>query len=177
MDAEKKEGGGGWRSALPRYKSHKVVEAAKIESVGMKGGGWALLTLNGPDWPGSIAIEVSQNWFDGSTAAAGSFEALTGGYYVRYEDGYDSWAPAEGFEEGYRLVRDLEGGVEPVIRASQASLADCLLERLREEEQDPATKCVDNAQMIVLMEGVKKRLFARDERRAAAVPGGEVTLG
>ena len=29
-----------------------------------------------------------------------------GGYYVRYPDGYESWSPAEAFEEGYTLVDD-----------------------------------------------------------------------
>ena len=28
----------------------------------------------------------------------------SGGYYVRYPDGYESWSPAEAFEEGYTLV-------------------------------------------------------------------------
>ena len=32
--------------------------------------------------------------------------AKPGGYYVRYPDGYESWSPAEAFEDGYTLVED-----------------------------------------------------------------------
>lgn len=28
-----------------------------------------------------------------------------GGYYVVYEDGYESWSPAEAFEKGYTLIQ------------------------------------------------------------------------
>ena len=27
-----------------------------------------------------------------------------GGYYLRYEDGYESWSPAKAFEDGYSLI-------------------------------------------------------------------------
>jgi len=30
--------------------------------------------------------------------------AFAHGYYVRYEDGYESWSPAETFESGYSEV-------------------------------------------------------------------------
>ena len=34
-----------------------------------------------------------------------------GGYYVRYPDGYESWSPAEAFEEGYTLVEEQAEGL------------------------------------------------------------------
>ena len=32
----------------------------------------------------------------------------SGGYYVRYEDGYESYSPAEAFESGYTPIEEEE---------------------------------------------------------------------
>lgn len=41
-----------------------------------------------------------------------------GGYYVRYEDGYESYSPPEAFEAGYtRIAADWRGRVEEEKRA------------------------------------------------------------
>lgn len=97
-------------SELPRYRSHKVVQAAKI--MGMQ--------FNNPD----IALEVVMVLVGGFRITpsrevwarisrmvpfpvGGDTEAwpgLIGGYYVKYEDGYESWSPSEAFEDGYTRV-------------------------------------------------------------------------
>jgi len=92
---------------LPRWQSHKKVWADKIVEVS--------------------SCKQSQSEYDGGfprsfvwRLACGEFisvsEALKtrggdyplGGYYVRYEDGYESWSPAKAFEEGY--ARTFEEG-------------------------------------------------------------------
>lgn len=75
---------------LPRYKSHKIVRAAKITAIrgnGTDGPDLVLGEINGivsllPDWHAKHKPHV-------------------GGYYVIYEDGYTSFSPADAFENGY----------------------------------------------------------------------------
>lgn len=83
---------------LPRWQSHKVVEADKITQVVVRDNDsrfvWYLA--------GGMLIEVSD-------ALAGRVPPLidaTGGYYVRYSDGFESWSPAKAFEEGYTAVKE-----------------------------------------------------------------------
>lgn len=49
-------------------------------------------------WPEDASItaplHVSQEYVD-------KHKPQAGGYYVRYEDGYESWSPASAFENGY----------------------------------------------------------------------------
>jgi hypothetical protein len=79
---------------LPRYRSFKVVEAAKINQVvsdGMRPG--VTLVLDGqPEH-----LRVSVEYFN-------KHQPHPGGYYVRYEDGYESFSPAKAFEEGYTRI-------------------------------------------------------------------------
>ena len=73
---------------LPRFKSHKTVEAFKIHSIdSMTNGRWKLCGLD------YFAI-VESAYID-------KHQPRVGGYYVRYDDGYESWSPAAAFEEGY----------------------------------------------------------------------------
>lgn len=85
---------------LPRYTSIKKVWAAKIINVEV----WRDPVRNG--LAGSLVVR-----WDKETATIAVSDAYLnkhkpkiGGYYVRYEDGYESWSPAEAFEAGY--VRD-----------------------------------------------------------------------
>jgi len=77
---------------LRKYRSHKVVEAAKITGVFDEPVRWFL--NGGPDMiaPSLALMERVPG------------RSPIGGYYVRYADGYESWSPAEAFEEGYTLV-------------------------------------------------------------------------
>jgi plasmid stabilization system protein ParE len=82
---------------LQKFKSHKVVEAMKIARIV-------------PPSPGKNTILVGA---DGGEIMVVPYyvdkhQPQAGGYYVRYEDGYESWSPAEAFESGYAPVREAE---------------------------------------------------------------------
>ena len=82
---------------LPRWRSHKVVEADKIvaafnESPSMHGH-WNLLCGASVQ----VNLQLAHRVPEGVSAV--------GGYYVRYEDGFESWSPAEAFERGYTRVQ------------------------------------------------------------------------
>lgn len=83
---------------MKQYKSHKVVEAAKIAEVGDRG---LILVGEHPIYP-----------------SAGYFEKhkpQAGGYFVRYPDGYESFSPAEAFESGYTDLAAAEEQLEAQI--------------------------------------------------------------
>lgn len=92
--------------SLLRYKSHKIVYAAKIASVG------ATTSLNITnlvlDLPGEeqMGYGVDNAWIVKHTPSGKTMNALIGGYLVVYGDGYESWSPAEVFEAGYTLDID-----------------------------------------------------------------------
>lgn len=76
---------------LPRWRSHKTVWADKI--VGTTSGTFLLLR--------GMEVEVSQNLRNRLPFGVDP----VGGYYVRYEgDGFESWSPAEAFEQGYTRI-------------------------------------------------------------------------
>ena len=77
---------------LPRYKSHKIVQAARIRAI----------MVNTDDGINTLALEGGE-----SVQVVKGYmrhNPEPGGYYVRYPDGYESWSPAEAFEDGYTLV-------------------------------------------------------------------------
>lgn len=78
---------------LPRWQSHKIVEADKIIMVHGETphlyGHWDLQCGETVQVKASLAHRVP----DGVDPV--------GGYYVRYADGFESWSPAKAFEEGY----------------------------------------------------------------------------
>lgn len=82
---------------MPRYKCHKEVCAlkiAKIEEHGPSGSDGATIT---PAEPGYSPFDVP-------AAYIGRHVPQVGGYYVVYDDGYESFSPAKAFEEGYRPI-------------------------------------------------------------------------
>lgn len=80
---------------IPQYLCHKKVWALKITGV-TRGGGeserW-LLQCEGPYGPRVVTAEYVQK-----------HNPQAGGYWVLYEDGYQSFSPAEVFEKGYTLI-------------------------------------------------------------------------
>lgn len=91
------------RVALPRYRSHKVVEAAVIAAVQLGTGpeaGAADLILDPKDGRDQFVLKVD-------AAYVAKHEPVPGAYYVRYADGYESLSPAAAFESGY--VADRSG--------------------------------------------------------------------
>jgi hypothetical protein len=87
---------------LPLYNCHKQVRALKIAAIKRDGEGE-------PDreTDGSAMITPAEEGFD-SFKVNGQFmhkhKPEVGGYYVQYEDGYQSFSPAEAFEKGYSLA-------------------------------------------------------------------------
>jgi hypothetical protein len=87
---------------LPRWQSHKIVEGDRITEVlnVPEAGGdvtrrWRLACGIVVDVSHALAARVSPNVY-----------SATDGYYVLYEDGYESWSPAKAFEEGYSRLAD-----------------------------------------------------------------------
>ena len=78
---------------LPKWQSHKVVEASKILGVVRDAERTVLKLLDGDD------VTVSCTY-------CAKHQPQVGGYFVRYKDGYESWSPAESFEAGYKRVEE-----------------------------------------------------------------------
>jgi len=96
---------------LPLYRCHKKVRAAKIIGItGPEGfsDGHAELVLDVQDpkclpGAGHISVTVGPGWLAKNPAL------IVGGYFVEYDDGYESYSPAVPFESGYTLVPTQEG--------------------------------------------------------------------
>ena len=80
---------------LPKYKSHKTVQAAKIVNFDLNASGDHYLVLEGVPAP----VEVSDDYMH-------KHMPEKGGYFVRYEDGYESFSPAGAFEAGYTKIEE-----------------------------------------------------------------------
>jgi hypothetical protein len=85
---------------LPRYKCHKEVWALKIKSIAF--------TLGRPNSEGIANIiepeEEGYAPFPVSDEYVNKHNPQVGGYWVLYDDGYQSYSPAKAFEEGYSRV-------------------------------------------------------------------------
>jgi hypothetical protein len=86
---------------LPRYKSHKEVWALKIKSIindgegeNRESDGSAIIT---PEEQGYAPFRVELAYLN-------KHKPQVGGYYVVYEGGYESFSPADAFEDGYTLI-------------------------------------------------------------------------
>ena len=80
---------------IPRYQSHKVVRAAKIIGVKQVGAGkGAILGLDC-----DISVGVNEEWLF-------KHSPYVGGYFVVYEDGYQSFSPADALDNGYFRLYD-----------------------------------------------------------------------
>ena len=94
---------------LPCYRSHKRVWALKIKSIERRKPTIADIeaVLNGdPNPPENAAAiitpeEPSSAPFPVTAEYMRKHDPQPGGYWVRYQDGYESWSPAQAFEEGY----------------------------------------------------------------------------
>ena len=97
---------------MQKYKSHKIVEAAKIDRIEKLEDGSDRCLLHYGNYHGEHVI-VSHNHMN-------KHEPKVGGYYVRYPDGYESYSPAEAFEEGYAAVDAAPGPKAIVINNNQS---------------------------------------------------------
>ena len=88
--------GGIDRPELPLWKSHKLVQGFKIEEIALEYEGEDIENgvLKGAYLTGQgCLVFVSDLYLT-------RHNPQVGGYYVRYKDGYESWSPAEAFEDG-----------------------------------------------------------------------------
>lgn len=81
---------------LPLFKCHKVVRAGVIHSAALD-----VLTVNVPGAKAMIEVSVPTGWCQ-------KHGVEYGGYYVQYENGYQSYSPADVFEAGYKLIQEPE---------------------------------------------------------------------
>lgn len=82
---------------LPRYQSHKKVWALKIKSMVPQTDG-SLVILS--EFPDAFEFTVPAKFVPKHDAS----RPQVGWYWVRYEDGYESFSPPEPFEEGYTRI-------------------------------------------------------------------------
>lgn len=80
---------------MPRYQCHKKVWALKIKSVELRPANGHIIH---PADEGFAPFVVTDAYVQKHKPEAG-------GYYVRYEDGYESYSPAKAFEDGYTLIQ------------------------------------------------------------------------
>jgi hypothetical protein len=80
---------------MKKYRCHKIVEAGKITRIAriLLIGTNSILTLEGGE-----TVEVSSGWMQKHTPKVR-------GYFVRYEDGYESYSPAKAFKAGYTEIK------------------------------------------------------------------------
>ncbi|MCG8381818.1 MAG: hypothetical protein MJA28_06315 [Gammaproteobacteria bacterium] len=89
---------------LKQYQCHKQVHAGKIARV-VPG---EIPVPGGKPAPvkGVIWIEGSPDPIILDSGYFAKHAPRAGGYFVLYEDGYQSYSPAEAFEKGYTLVAE-----------------------------------------------------------------------
>lgn len=82
---------------MPRYQYHKKVWALKIKTIASDGAQGVSGYIITPEEDGFGPITVDAAYLE-------KHQPRSGGYYVRYEGGYESFSPADVFEEGYTLI-------------------------------------------------------------------------
>ena len=82
---------------MPLYKSHKTVAALKIAGIGpsFEDGSATLYPADDGHMPFDVPAEYMVR-----------HKPCVGGYFVRYDDGYTSYSPAEAFESGYTAIKE-----------------------------------------------------------------------
>jgi hypothetical protein len=118
--------------SLPRYRCHKVVEAAKIVLVSTDLSGRPSLHFEDGQ-----TLEVTHGYAARApTGFGGGLPALVGGYYVRYPDGYESWSPAGPFESGYAPIEQrtlAQDAIVAIFHGETTEAAEALRAYVRDE--------------------------------------------
>ena len=89
---------------MPQCQSHKKVWALKIKTIVFD---HVVAHAENRETDGSAMItpfEKGYAPFKVDHAYVRKHDPAPNGYYVVYDDGYQSWSPAEAFEGGYMLV-------------------------------------------------------------------------
>lgn len=84
---------------LPLYQCHKRVRAAKIVNIVPVG------VMEAPAKNGGAVLHLDGGGFvHVGTQYMNKHLPVCGGYFVVYEEGYQSFSPAKAFEDGYTLA-------------------------------------------------------------------------
>ena len=109
---------------LPKYKSHKVVGAAKIAEI------------NGPFEDSCIHLHFEDKSIAPIRLPINDYytkhKPKAGGYFIEYEDGYISWSPADVFESGY-IKENMD--INPLTIMSKYPLVS-IFKKLKESRLD-----------------------------------------
>ena len=87
---------------MPRYQCHKQVSALKIASITR----YEDERTDGPKLGGAEITPAESGYapFFIEAAYVSKHNPQADGYFVVYDDGYESWSPAEAFEQGYTRI-------------------------------------------------------------------------
>ena len=107
---------------LPAYRSHKKVYALKIKLIRMAADGHSFTCELIPEDEKYAPFTVTEGFYKKHCPYGG-------GYFVVYEDGYQSFSPAEAFEGGYTLITEAsKPTVHTVVLCSRQSIDDFWVE-------------------------------------------------
>ena len=81
---------------MPKYRSHKTVWAMKIKAIEPQSEDGTVVVCETPEGEESRILVTPEY--------QRKHNPYIGGYYVQYEDGYESFSPAKVFEEGYTRI-------------------------------------------------------------------------
>lgn len=153
---------------LPEWRGRQTVRAAKIHLV-QKDGEEILLWVDVPGPDGTVvkrSLRVRAGWVSDVEGADGAGEhRLVGGYYVEFQDGDTGWMPGDAFETTHcELSPEVP---QPKPLDNDEALVDTLLARVLNEQKNPHLRCLDNDQLVGILQATKQRIYARNARRAA----------
>lgn len=103
---------------LEKYKCHKIVDALRIVGVNNE---YRELWFENYESP----IVRSKEYFD-------KHKPVSGGFYVVYRDGYESFSPGDAFESGYTKIN-------PKIEALKEEAKKVMINILTEIGENPET--------------------------------------
>lgn len=154
------------------FKCHKVVCAGKVLAAQPpeEPDAGVVLTLEGAD-----KIVVSPEWVE-KHAPNTHYLHLIGGYYVRYEDGYTSWSPADAFETGYTDLEALEAellrevGAEPIMQYFAYKHLPPVLQEVSRGWCDLALQTLKQPRSAERSVALRKLLEGKDAAVRAALP-------
>lgn len=89
---------------MPQYKCHKVVGALKIKEIRLDA---IRAASENRETDGSAMLVPEEERFTPFRVDSQylvKHKPETGGYYVRYKDGYESFSPGDVFEDGYTRI-------------------------------------------------------------------------
>lgn len=119
---------------MPKYKCHKEVWAIKIKSIVRDGDGEnresdgsAIVT---PEEKECMGFKVDAKYMH-------KHKPVSGGYYVKYKDGYESFSPADVFESGYVkiLEKKIEASAEEISMNTLFPIAKVVNQAIKAHEE------------------------------------------